>query len=577
MSCAPTRWPSGSSRPSGCAKTTRAGWPGRLPTRLRDRRRDARQTRPASTRTRLRGRSCATCCWPASKARDDQGRPLFAFKLHQFIGKGDTVYVTLEPPDNPLPHHAIPAQRPGGQPRASRCSRWRSAASAARTTSSSTATAVARASAPAILNGGRGDQAEATGLLLRRRRAVARSRTTPRCSTWSPTTGSSTDGASRQPRSRRAAPRLPEPLPGRRVRHRSPTTACRSRSSSGWTSARRVRPATRARSSRSSPGSPVWAPKAGPARSRCCRSRSCGRCGPNQTSTTRPASSWPSPTTARTRACRPATSTTSCWSAWCAPRCTARPWTSRSDDPDEPLTDETLGPRVVTALGGDLDDFAKDEATAHEPVPAQEDRPRAARRRRLPALGRPRARLAHHDAQPRADRPAATDLRRARRARRRRRQVGRMRAAAGRRRTRRPARTLMHVAARRAAPQPVHRVGVPHRGEVRQHQAGQPGMAEGAVGADRREPASTPAPPTPGRGRRPRPGVGGDLYLSGLGALRAVAAPPRPIPRSTTSQLKPADADAVIEALLEAMADAGILAQERGAQPPDRLPDSGRA
>ena len=29
-----------------------------------------------------------------SKARDDQGRPLFAFKLHQFIGKGDTVYVT---------------------------------------------------------------------------------------------------------------------------------------------------------------------------------------------------------------------------------------------------------------------------------------------------------------------------------------------------------------------------------------------------------------------------------------------------------------------------------------------------
>lgn len=33
-----------------------------------------------------------------SRARDPQGRALFAFKLHQFIGKGDTVYTTLEPP-----------------------------------------------------------------------------------------------------------------------------------------------------------------------------------------------------------------------------------------------------------------------------------------------------------------------------------------------------------------------------------------------------------------------------------------------------------------------------------------------
>jgi len=37
--------------------------------------------------------------------------------------------------------------------------------------------------------------------------------------------------------------------------------------------------------------------------------------------------------------------------------------------PDEPLTDETLGPRVVAALGGDLADFAKDEDSAHEPMP----------------------------------------------------------------------------------------------------------------------------------------------------------------------------------------------------------------
>jgi hypothetical protein len=33
-----------------------------------------------------------------SRVRDLSGRPLFAFKLHQFIGKGDTVYTTLESP-----------------------------------------------------------------------------------------------------------------------------------------------------------------------------------------------------------------------------------------------------------------------------------------------------------------------------------------------------------------------------------------------------------------------------------------------------------------------------------------------
>ena len=34
-----------------------------------------------------------------ANARDADGRALFAFKLHQFIGKGDTAYVTLESPD----------------------------------------------------------------------------------------------------------------------------------------------------------------------------------------------------------------------------------------------------------------------------------------------------------------------------------------------------------------------------------------------------------------------------------------------------------------------------------------------
>jgi ATP-dependent helicase YprA (DUF1998 family)/very-short-patch-repair endonuclease len=42
---------------------------------------------------------------------------------------------------------------------------------------------------------------------------------------------------------------------------------------------------------------------------------------------------------------------------------------AREQDPDEPLTDENLGARVVAALGGNLKDFAKDEDTADEPMP----------------------------------------------------------------------------------------------------------------------------------------------------------------------------------------------------------------
>jgi ATP-dependent helicase YprA (DUF1998 family) len=36
----------------------------------------------------------------ARNAADPQGRPLFAFKMHQFIGKDDTVYATLETPES---------------------------------------------------------------------------------------------------------------------------------------------------------------------------------------------------------------------------------------------------------------------------------------------------------------------------------------------------------------------------------------------------------------------------------------------------------------------------------------------
>lgn len=54
-----------------------------------------------------------------SQARDPQGRSLFAFKLHQFIGKGDTVYTTLEPPETrylTTQYQRSAPQRPSGQP-----------------------------------------------------------------------------------------------------------------------------------------------------------------------------------------------------------------------------------------------------------------------------------------------------------------------------------------------------------------------------------------------------------------------------------------------------------------------------
>jgi ATP-dependent helicase YprA (DUF1998 family)/very-short-patch-repair endonuclease len=54
-----------------------------------------------------------------SRARDPHGRALFAFKLHQFIGKGDTVYTTLEPAEKRFlttQYQRSAPGRPSGQP-----------------------------------------------------------------------------------------------------------------------------------------------------------------------------------------------------------------------------------------------------------------------------------------------------------------------------------------------------------------------------------------------------------------------------------------------------------------------------
>ena len=68
------------------------------PTRLRD---------AAARLAELTGAATATCesalrdtLLAGSRVRDPDGRSLFAFKLHQFIGKGDTAYVSLDRPDH---------------------------------------------------------------------------------------------------------------------------------------------------------------------------------------------------------------------------------------------------------------------------------------------------------------------------------------------------------------------------------------------------------------------------------------------------------------------------------------------
>lgn len=100
-----------------------------------------------------------------STARDERGRPLFAFKLHQFIGKGDTAYATLERPGTR--HLTTQYQRSApvgttGRPLfplafCRECGQDFLVVNRDRGGENFS---------PRTLNGGRGEQAEATGLLL---------------------------------------------------------------------------------------------------------------------------------------------------------------------------------------------------------------------------------------------------------------------------------------------------------------------------------------------------------------------------------------------------------------------------
>jgi len=100
-----------------------------------------------------------------SKVRDEQGRTLFAFKLHQFIGKGDTAYATLEPVGERFLTTQYQRSAPYGQPGqplyplafCRECGQDYLVVNLDNNGESFS---------PRILNGGRGEQATTTGLLL---------------------------------------------------------------------------------------------------------------------------------------------------------------------------------------------------------------------------------------------------------------------------------------------------------------------------------------------------------------------------------------------------------------------------
>ena len=478
----PTRWPSGPSSTFGLREDDEGKLARQPPTRLQRPRPRRSHDETGVGRRSLRGAAARPPAGRLARPATTQGRPLFAFKLHQFIGKGDTVYVTLEPPEDALPDHAIPAQRTRRARRASRCSRWRSAANAARTSSSSTSSAAARASAPA--------SSTAIAASSRSHRSVAHHRQ----ALARPNDPALLDlvpddwviDRRQRPTARQGAPnRLPAAL---RVDEFGTITddgmpvafferldfcpSCKTSYESAQQSefSRVASLGTEGRASAVTVLSQVGGARpAGASRPRRRGPKVPGlhRQPPGRQPAGRPFQ--------RLRARRPG-------ALGPVPR---RPRPPGTTTPTSRSPTRTSDPGWSRRSAATLEDFAQDEDTADEPVPAQEDRPRAARRRHLPAVGRSQARLAHHDAQPRADRTAATVLLRASTTSPRTTPSGPafgQPLAGAEPETRRDADARP---ARRAASQPVHRIGVPHRGEVRQHQAGQPGVAEGSVGADR--------------------------------------------------------------------------------------------
>ena len=115
---------------------------------------------------------------------------MFAFKLHQFIGKGDTVYTTLEPPTTRYLTTQYQRSAPEGQ-------KGRPLFPLAFCRECGQDFLVVNLEkgrekfSPRTLNDTRGEHAEATGLLFLHRRITGPTRQILHYLTWCLTTGSS--------------------------------------------------------------------------------------------------------------------------------------------------------------------------------------------------------------------------------------------------------------------------------------------------------------------------------------------------------------------------------------------------
>ena len=90
-----------------------AGWSGARPAEHREAAAELAELTGVGHRPLCARRSGAPSRPGRRRGHPVTGRPLFAFRLHQFLSKGDTVYVTLEDPQHPAPHPQLPAGAPG--------------------------------------------------------------------------------------------------------------------------------------------------------------------------------------------------------------------------------------------------------------------------------------------------------------------------------------------------------------------------------------------------------------------------------------------------------------------------------
>ena len=306
----------------------------------------ADRRRPPSVRSAAAGVAVgglARCATPS-------GRPLFAFKLHQFIGKGDTVYTTLEPAKTRYLTTQYQRSAPHGEkgrplfPLAF-CRECGQDFLVVNLDKGGEKFSPASSTAPAV------NRLRPTGLLFLTDGRLARSLPTRALLDLVPEDWI-VDGW-QQPRlwTRHGWTRLPAGPTGWTSSARSSKTVFRWRSSSASISARPARQATRARSSRSSPE--VQPGHRGP-RQRGHRLVSVGRphpAGRRPTSTPKPESFWRSLTTGRTPACRLAISTTSCLVGLVRSALYRAATSQQERNPDEPLTDEDLGTPCCQGLG----------------------------------------------------------------------------------------------------------------------------------------------------------------------------------------------------------------------------------